>query len=87
MGGTWRCDKTDVAEQMMREGWLRGAFTVEKYGQKRPFWPILDEFLDSQRMGGVIDRDQSLNALHELPEGCEASRVQFGEPWSARRSG
>ena len=25
------------------------SLTVEKFGQKRPFWPILREFLDSER--------------------------------------
>jgi len=35
-----------------------GALTVEKFAQKRPFWPNLREFLDSQRypvyLGGRV---------------------------------
>ena len=31
------------------KGELSGPLTVEKYAQKRPFRPILREFLDSER--------------------------------------
>jgi len=31
------------------KGELSGPLTVEKYAQKRPIWPILREFLDSER--------------------------------------
>ena len=43
------------ARGKLREGGLGageaswGAFTVEIFAQKRPFWPILGEYLDSER--------------------------------------
>ena len=49
-----RVEKVTANAEVMEASWREetswGALTVEIFPQKRPFWPILREYLDSERL-------------------------------------